>query len=169
MSHQDNLHTVSPAMSWLYQGAGELLPLHHPCRLICPALLNLLLSLLEMSKTSINGRKRMEVVKATKLTAPLPTQPMGTAPAAWIPASRNAASSTGNTGSAAKSQLQSAQPSVLGTKFLQREPQTNASPHSVLLSPPLKGLDSKSWLGRMLETQLLRERIVFHRCSLLLI
>lgn len=123
MSHQDNLHTVSPAMSWLYQGAGELLPLHHPCRLICPALLNLLLSLLEMSKTSINGRKRMEVVKATKLTAPLPTQPMGTAPAAWIPASRNAASSTGNTGSAAKSQLQSAQPSVLGTKFLQREPQ----------------------------------------------
>lgn len=109
----------------------------------------------------------MEVVKASKLTAPLPTQPMGTAPAAWIPPSRNAASSTGTTDSAAKSQLQSAQPSVLGTKFLQGEPQTNASPHSVLLSP-LQGLDSKPWLGRMLETQLLRDRIVFHRCSLLL-
>lgn len=58
-------------MSWLYQGAGELLPLHHPRRLICSPLFNLPLSLfLEMSKISINRRKRMEVVKASKLRAP---------------------------------------------------------------------------------------------------
>lgn len=70
MSQQNNLHG-SPAMSWLYQGAGELLPLHHLCRLICSPLLNLPLSPLEMSKISINRRKRVGVLKASKLTAPI--------------------------------------------------------------------------------------------------
>lgn len=72
---------------------------------------------------------------------------MGATPAAWILPSSNDASSTGTTGSPAKSQLQNSQTSVLGTKFLPGEPQTDTSPRSLLLSP-LQDLDFKPWLGR---------------------
>lgn len=109
----------------------------------------------------------MGVLKAANSQPQFPTPLLGTAPAAWIPPSRNAAVSTGITGFAAKSQLQSAQPSVLGSKIVQGKPQRDASTPSLLLSP-LQGLDSKPWLGRVLETQLPRDRIAFHRCSLLL-
>ena len=86
----------------------------------------------------------MEEVKSSKLIAPVPTT--GAPPAAWIlPSSKR------TTGSPAKSQLQSAQPSLLETEFLQGETQTDASPRSLLLQP-LTGLVFNPWLGRMLET-----------------
>lgn len=122
------------------------------------------ISLSLFQKRVMNRRKRMGVVKASKLTAPTSNTTPWAGTSCLGPTIQEP-SSTKTTGSAAKSQPQSAQPSVLGSKLLQGESQRYISAHSHLLSP-LQSLDSKPWLGRMLEIQLPRDRIAFHRCFL---
>lgn len=172
MSRQDNLHGVSPAMSWLYLGAGELFPLHHPCRLICTPLLNLPPSLLETCKTSINRRKRMEVVETSKLTAPVSnTNPWalhqlpGSCPPAMMPPAQ------GPQGLQPSPSYKTPKLQSWGPSFFQVSPRQTLLPtHSCyhpsriwILNP---GLEDPG--NAVLALGLPRGRIIFHRCSLLL-